>query len=34
VGSYFAPFPVQLLITAATVVVAYLVPGLLLKSRN
>jgi len=34
VGSYFAPFPVQLLITAATVVVAYIVPGLLLKSRN
>jgi hypothetical protein len=33
-GSYFAPFPVQLLITAATVVVAYLVPGFYLKQRR
>lgn len=32
--SYFCPFPVQLLITAATVLVAYLVPGFLLKIRN
>jgi hypothetical protein len=32
--SYFVPFPIQLLITAATVVVAYLVPGFYLKLRK
>jgi hypothetical protein len=34
VASFFSPFDIQLLITAATVVVAYLVPGFLLKRRN
>ncbi|MBN1416022.1 MAG: hypothetical protein JW973_13050 [Bacteroidales bacterium] len=33
-GSFFSPFPVQLLITAATVIVAYIVPGFLLKRKN
>jgi hypothetical protein len=32
--SFFSPFPVQLLITAAAVVVAYIVPGFILKSRK
>jgi hypothetical protein len=34
VASFFSPFPVQLLITAGTVVVAYIIPGFLLKRRN
>jgi hypothetical protein len=34
IGSYFVPFPVQLLITAATVIVAYLVPGFYLRQRK
>jgi len=34
VGSFFSPFPVQLLITAATVVLSYIIPGFLLKRRN
>jgi hypothetical protein len=32
--SFFSPFPVQLLITASTVVVAYIVPGFILKRRK
>ncbi|MBP1669512.1 MAG: hypothetical protein H6Q21_1878 [Bacteroidetes bacterium] len=34
IASFFSPFPVQLLITAATVVIAYIIPGFLLKRRN
>jgi hypothetical protein len=34
VASFFSPFPVQLLITAATVIIAYIVPGWLLKRKN
>jgi len=33
-ASFFSPFPVQLLITAATVIIAYIVPGYMLKRKN
>jgi hypothetical protein len=32
--AYFSPFPVQLLITAFTVVVGYIIPGFILKRRK
>jgi hypothetical protein len=32
--SFFCPFPVQLLITAGTVIIAYIIPGYLLKRQN
>jgi len=34
IASFFSPYPVQLLITAATVVIAYIIPGYLLKKKN
>jgi len=34
IASFFSPFPVQLLITAATVIIAYIIPGWLLKRKT